>query len=70
MLLNDFLKERKKVEQTIAQLKSDATKQEGSEVKSTVAQQQKAIEELTAQPQYSIRRRNVKCLRCDSIFPS
>jgi Chaperone of endosialidase len=54
MLLNEFLKERKKVEdqqETIAQLKSDATKQEaaGIELKSTVAQQQKAMETLTAQ---------------------
>jgi uncharacterized coiled-coil protein SlyX len=54
MLLNEFLKERKKVEdqqETIAQLKSDATKQEAVtfELKSTVAQQQKAMEILTAQ---------------------
>ena len=54
MLLNEFLKERKKVEnqqETIAQLKSDATKQEAAtiELKSTVAQQQKAMEALTAQ---------------------
>ena len=54
MLLNEFLKERKKVEdqqETIAQLKSDATKQKATriELKSTVAQQQKAIEVLTAQ---------------------
>ena len=54
MLLNEFLKERKKVEdqqETIAQLKSDATKQEAGriELKSTVAQQQKAMEVLTAQ---------------------
>jgi Chaperone of endosialidase len=54
MLLNEFLKERKKVEdqqETIAQLKSDATKQETAriELKSTLAQQQKAIEVLTAQ---------------------
>ena len=54
MLLNEFLKERKKVEnqqETIAQLKSDATKQEAAtiELKSTVAQQQKAMEVLTAQ---------------------
>ncbi len=54
MLLNEFLKERKKVEdqqETIAQLKSDATKQEIAriELKSTVTQQQKAIEFLTAQ---------------------
>jgi septal ring factor EnvC (AmiA/AmiB activator) len=56
MLLNEFLKERKKLEdqqQTIAQLKSDATKQEAAaiELKSTVAQQQKAMEFLTAQLQ-------------------
>src|SRR5438067_13339983 len=31
------------------------------ELKSTVAQQQKAMEVLTAQLQYSIRRRNLKC---------
>ena len=54
MLLNEFLKERKKVEdqhETIAQLKTDATKQEAGriELKSTVAQQQKAMEILTAQ---------------------
>ena len=54
MLLNEFLKERKKVEdqqETIAQLKSDATKQEAAtiELKSTVAQQQKAMEVLAAQ---------------------
>ncbi len=54
MLLNEFLKERKKVEdqpETIAQLKSDATKQEAAriELTSTVAQQQKAMEILTAQ---------------------
>jgi endosialidase-like protein len=53
MLLNEFLKERKKVEdeqETIAQLKSE---QEAAriELKSTVAQQQKAIELLTAQLQ-------------------
>ncbi len=56
MLLNEFLKERKKVEdqqETIAQLKSDATKQEAAriELKSMVAQQQKAMEVLTAQLQ-------------------
>jgi hypothetical protein len=53
MLLNEFLKERKEVEQTIAQLKSEAAKQEAarSELKSTVAQQQKAMEVLTAQLQ-------------------
>ena len=56
MLLNEFLKERKKVEdqqETIAQLKSDATKEEAAriELKSTVAQQQKAMEILTAQLQ-------------------
>ena len=56
MLLNEFLKERKKVEsqqEKIAQLKCDATKQEAVsiELKSTVAQQQKAIEVLTAQLQ-------------------
>jgi hypothetical protein len=54
MLLNEFLKERIKVEdqqETIAQLKSDATKQQAAEIelKSAVAQQQKAIEVLTAQ---------------------
>ena len=54
MLLNEFLKERKKVEdqqETIAQLKSDATKQEAAtiELKSTVTQQQKAMEVLAAQ---------------------
>ena len=54
MLLNEFLKEREKVEdqhETIAQLKSDATKQEAAriELTSTVAQQQKAMEALTAQ---------------------
>ena len=54
MLLNEFLKERKKVEdqqETIAQLKSGATMQEaaGIELKSTVAQQQKAMEVLMAQ---------------------
>src|SRR5436190_7044746 len=54
MLLNEFLKERKKIEdqqETIAQLKSDATKQEAAriELKSTVTQQQKAMEVLTAQ---------------------
>jgi hypothetical protein len=56
MLLNEFLKERKKIEdqqETIAQLKSDATKEEAAriELKSTVAQQQKAMEILTAQLQ-------------------
>jgi hypothetical protein len=54
MLLNEFLKERRKLEdqqETIAQLKSDATKEEAAriELKSTVAQQQKAMEILTAQ---------------------
>jgi uncharacterized coiled-coil protein SlyX len=51
MLLNEFLKERKKVEQTIAQLESEARKQEAAniELKSIVAQQQKAMELLTAQ---------------------
>jgi uncharacterized coiled-coil protein SlyX len=54
MLLNEFLKERKKVEnqqETIAQLKSGAAKQNAAtiELKSTVAQQQKAMEILTAQ---------------------
>jgi len=53
MLLNEFLKERKKADhqqQTIADLKSDAAKQEtvSTELKSTVAQQQKAIEVLTS----------------------
>jgi len=56
MLLNEFLKERKKVEnqqETIAQLKSDATKQEAItlELKSKVAQQQKAMEILATQLQ-------------------
>ena len=56
MLLNEFLKERNKVEaqqETIAQLKSDATKEEAAriELKSTVAQQQKAMEVLTVQVQ-------------------
>jgi uncharacterized coiled-coil protein SlyX len=56
MLLNEFLKERKKVEsqqEKIAQLKCDATKQEAVsiELKSTVAQQQKAMEVLSAQLQ-------------------
>jgi len=54
MLLNEFLKERKKVEDqyaTIAQLKSDATKQEAAtiDLKAMDAQQQKAMEVLTAQ---------------------
>ena len=54
MLLNEFLKECKTVEdqqQTIAQVKSDATKQEAAtiELKSTVTQQQKAMEVFTAQ---------------------
>ena len=54
MLLNEFLKERKKVEdqqETIAQLKSDATKQEAAsvELKSMAAQQQKAMEVFTTQ---------------------
>src|SRR5207248_337603 len=53
MLLNEFLKERKKVEaqeETIAQLKSDTTKQEAAtiELRSTIAQQQQAMEILTA----------------------
>jgi Chaperone of endosialidase len=56
MLLNEFLKERKKVEDqqdSIAQLKSDATKEAAAtvELRSTVAQQQKAMETLTAQLQ-------------------
>jgi Tfp pilus assembly protein FimV len=53
MLLNEFLKERKEVERTIAQLKSEATKQEAArnELESTIAQQQKAMEVLTAQLQ-------------------
>jgi septal ring factor EnvC (AmiA/AmiB activator) len=56
MLLNEFLKERKKVEdqqEAIAQLKSDATKQEAAriELTSTVVHQQKAMEVLTAQLQ-------------------
>jgi len=54
MLLNEFLKERKKIEdqqETIAQLKSDATKQEAATIalQSTVAQQQSAMEALTTQ---------------------
>jgi len=54
MLLNEFLKDRKKIEdqqETIAQLKSDSTKRQAAEIelKSAVAQQQKAIEMLTAQ---------------------
>ena len=54
MLLNEFLKERKKVEdqqETISQLKSDATKQNADsiELKSTVTRQEKAIIALTAQ---------------------
>ena len=54
MLLNEFLKECKKVEdqqETIAQLKSDATKEEAAriELTSTVAQQQKAMEVVMAQ---------------------
>jgi hypothetical protein len=54
MLLNEFLKERKKVEdqhETIAELSSHATKEEAAriELKSTVAQQQKAMEVFTAQ---------------------
>jgi Chaperone of endosialidase len=54
MLLNEFLKAHKKLEdqqETIAQLKTDATKQEASrvELKSTVAEQQKVMEILTAQ---------------------
>jgi hypothetical protein len=56
MLLNEFLKERKKIEdqqETITQLKSDATKEKAAriELKSTVAQQQKAMEILAAQLQ-------------------
>jgi hypothetical protein len=56
MLLNEFLKERKKVEaqeETIAQLKSDTTKQETAtiELRSTIAQQQQAMEILTARLQ-------------------
>ena len=56
MLLNEFLKERKKIEdqqETIAQLKSDSTKQQAAEIelKSTVSQQQKAMEVLTARLQ-------------------
>ena len=56
MLLNEFLKERKTVEsqqEKIAQLKCDATKHEAAsiELKSTVAQQQKAIKVLIAQLQ-------------------
>ena len=54
MLLNEFLKQRKKVQDqhdTIAQLKSDLTKEEAAriELKSMVAQQQKAMEVLTTQ---------------------
>jgi hypothetical protein len=40
------------------------------ELKSTVAQQQKPMEELTAQLQYSIRRRNVKCLDATPFSPN
>jgi uncharacterized coiled-coil protein SlyX len=51
MLLNEFLKEHRKVEQqeaTITQLKSSASKQEATitELKSTVTQQQKGMEVL------------------------
>jgi hypothetical protein len=54
MLLNEFLKEHKKVEEqqaSIAQLKSHAPKCEAkiAELKSVVIQQQKAMETLTAQ---------------------
>ncbi len=53
MLLNEFLKEHRKVEEqdaTITQLKSSASKEEATvaQLKSTVAQQQKGIEAVTA----------------------
>jgi uncharacterized coiled-coil protein SlyX len=53
MLLNEFLKEHRKVEEqqaTITQVKSSAAKQEATitQLKSTVAQQQKGMEVLTA----------------------
>ena len=60
MLLNEFLKEHRKVEEqerkmqeqdaTIAQLKSDGAEQEATitQLKSTVTQQQKGMEVLTA----------------------
>jgi uncharacterized coiled-coil protein SlyX len=53
MLLNEFLKEHRKVQEqdaTIAQLKSSGSKQEATiaELKSTVAQQQTGMENLTA----------------------
>jgi septal ring factor EnvC (AmiA/AmiB activator) len=52
MLLNEFLKEHRKVEQqaaSITQLKSSAAKQEAivAQLKSTVAQQQKGMDALT-----------------------
>jgi uncharacterized coiled-coil protein SlyX len=49
MLLNEFLKEHKKVEEqqvTIAELKSTVAQQKGFE--STLAKQEKQIEALTA----------------------
>jgi trimeric autotransporter adhesin len=56
MLLNEFLKEHRKVEEqeaTIGQVKSTAAKQDVTitDLKSTVAQQQKEIQALTAQIQ-------------------
>jgi uncharacterized coiled-coil protein SlyX len=53
MLLNEFLKEHRTVEQqeaTITQLKSGAAKQEATitQLKSTVAQQQKGMEVFAA----------------------
>jgi hypothetical protein len=56
MLLNEFLKEHRKVEElqaTIAKLKVADTKHETSisELKSVVAQQQKELGSLIAQPQ-------------------
>jgi uncharacterized coiled-coil protein SlyX len=53
MLLNEFIKEHRKVEEleaTIAQLKAGASKQEATitELKSTVAGQQKGMEGLAA----------------------
>ncbi len=54
MLLNEFLKEHKRVEEqevTIGRLKSDGAKQEATiaQLASTVAQQQKGMEVLSAQ---------------------
>ena len=53
MLLNEFIKEHRKVQEleaTIAELKSSASKQEATitELKSTVAQQQKDMETFAA----------------------